>query len=70
MGIVDELIEEAPGGAHRDPDITARNLGAALRRHLRELRLMGAQGVIDDRYAKFRKLGPVTEPSPPLPPSR
>jgi acetyl-CoA carboxylase carboxyl transferase subunit alpha len=70
MGIVDELIEEAPGGAHRDPDITARNLGAALRKHLRELRLMGPQGVIDDRYAKFRKLGPVTEPSPPLPPSR
>jgi acetyl-CoA carboxylase carboxyl transferase subunit alpha len=70
MGIVDELVEEAAGGAHRDPDITARNLGAALRKHLRELRLMGPQGVIDDRYAKFRKLGPVTEPSPPLPPSR
>jgi acetyl-CoA carboxylase carboxyl transferase subunit alpha len=70
MGIVDELVDEAPGGAHRDPDSTARNLGAALRKHLRELRLMGPQGVIDDRYAKFRKLGPVTEPSPPLPSPR
>ena len=65
LGIVEELIEEAPGVAHRDPDATAKNLGAALHRHLRELRQMGAQGVVDDRYAKFRKLGPVTEPPPP-----
>ena len=62
MGIVDQLVEEAPGGAHRDPDLTAQNLGLALRRHLRDLRMMDAQGVVDDRYAKFRKLGPVTRP--------
>ncbi|HUJ26462.1 MAG TPA: acetyl-CoA carboxylase carboxyltransferase subunit alpha [Myxococcales bacterium] len=60
LGIVDELVDEAPGGAHRDPDVTAQNLSAALRRHLRELRLMDPEGVVEDRYAKFRKLGPVT----------
>lgn len=60
LGIVDELVEEASGGAHRDPDATAANLGKSLRRHLRELREMGPQAVVDDRYAKFRKLGPVT----------
>ena len=62
LGIVDELVEEAPGGAHRDPDLTAQNLGAALRKHLRDLRLMDPEGVVEDRYEKFRKLGPVTEP--------
>jgi acetyl-CoA carboxylase carboxyl transferase subunit alpha len=64
LGIVEELVEEAPGGAHRDPDLTAQNLGATLRRHLRELRTLGPQAVVDDRYNKFRKLGPVTSPGP------
>jgi acetyl-CoA carboxylase carboxyl transferase subunit alpha len=63
LGIVDELVEEAPGGAHRDVDVTAANLGAVLRKHLRELREMGPRALADDRYAKFRKLGPVTEPA-------
>jgi len=62
LGIVEQLVEEAPGGAHRDPDLTAQNLGAALRRQLRDLRTMDAQGVVNDRYAKFRKLGPITDP--------
>jgi acetyl-CoA carboxylase carboxyl transferase subunit alpha len=62
LGIVEELIEESPGGAHRDPAVTAQNLGLALRRHLRELKDLGPKALVDDRYAKFRKLGPVTEP--------
>jgi acetyl-CoA carboxylase carboxyl transferase subunit alpha len=65
LGIVDQLVDEAPGGAHRDPDLTAHNLGAALRRHLRDLRMMDPEGVVDDRYAKFRYLGPVTGPDMP-----
>ena len=60
LGIVDELVGEAPGGAHRDPDLTAQNLGAVLRKHLRELKTLGPTLIVDDRYAKFRKLGPVT----------
>jgi len=63
LGIVDQLVDEAPGGAHRDPDLTAKNLGAALRQHLRELRPLGPKSIVEDRYAKFRKLGPVTEPA-------
>jgi acetyl-CoA carboxylase carboxyl transferase subunit alpha len=63
FGIVDELVKEADGGAHRDPDATARNLGVALRKHLRELRPLAAEQVVEDRYAKFRRLGPITDPS-------
>jgi acetyl-CoA carboxylase carboxyl transferase subunit alpha len=68
LGIVDELVDEAPGGAHRDPAITAQNLGAAIRRHLRELKQLSVAEVVDDRYAKFRKLGPVLEPQAPAVP--
>jgi acetyl-CoA carboxylase alpha subunit len=34
-----------------------------LRRHLRELRRMSPDQLVQDRYEKFRKLGPITEPS-------
>ena len=62
LGIVDELIEEAPGGAHRDPALTAENVRLALRRHLRELRAMKPEALVQDRYEKFRKLGPLIDP--------
>ena len=55
--IVDEVIAEAPGGAHRDPKLTAERLGNALRRHLAELRKLTPEQLVDDRYAKFRALG-------------
>jgi acetyl-CoA carboxylase carboxyl transferase subunit alpha len=61
MGIVDELVDEAPGGAHRDWDLTAANLRTALRKHLRELRALGPEQIVQDRYDKFRKIGPLTD---------
>ncbi len=61
FGIVDQLIDEAPGGAHRDPAATAENLRAALRKHLLELGKLSPEELVEDRYQKFRKLGPVTE---------
>jgi acetyl-CoA carboxylase carboxyl transferase subunit alpha len=57
LGIVDEVIPEAPGGAHRDPALTARHLGDALRRHLAELRPLASAALVEDRYRKFRALG-------------
>jgi acetyl-CoA carboxylase carboxyl transferase subunit alpha len=57
FGIVDEVIAEAPGGAHRDPLLTAERLGNALRRHLGELKKLSPEQLVDDRYAKFRALG-------------
>ena len=65
LGIVDELVEEAPGGAHRDWDATANNLRAVLRKHLRELRALGPDQIVQDRYEKFRKMGPITEAAAP-----
>src|SRR6266478_4633592 len=61
LGIVDEIVPEAPGGANRDHDLTARNLGDALRRNLAELLLQSPQKLRDDRYQKFRGIGAFVE---------
>jgi acetyl-CoA carboxylase carboxyl transferase subunit alpha len=61
LGIVDDIVPEAPGGAHRDHAVTARNLGDALRRHLGELMLLPAETLRDRRYAKFRRMGAFVE---------
>jgi len=61
LGIVDEVVPEAPGGAHRDFDLTASNLGAALSRHLAELRALPKAKLVDLRYDKFRQMGAFVE---------
>jgi acetyl-CoA carboxylase carboxyl transferase subunit alpha len=61
LGVVDEVIPEAPGGAHRDHDATAKLLGEALRRHLAELLLMPPEALRADRYSKFRHMGAFVE---------
>jgi len=65
MGVVDELIDEAPGGAHRDWDLTAQNVAAALRRHLADLRALPGDALVVDRYDKFRRIGPLIEEGAP-----
>jgi acetyl-CoA carboxylase carboxyl transferase subunit alpha len=61
LGVVDEVVQEPVGGAHRDPDDAARRLGTSLRRHLSELKRMTPEQLIEDRYGKFRKMGVVRE---------
>jgi len=60
FGITDELIREAPGGAHRDHQMTARNVGDAIRRHLADLRKLSPPELVEDRYRKFRTMGVFT----------
>jgi acetyl-CoA carboxylase carboxyl transferase subunit alpha len=61
LNIVDEIIEEPLGGAHRDPAFAARTLGEALDRHLRELDPLGPDALIADRHRKFRAMGEFVE---------
>lgn len=60
-GIVDELVSEPTGGAHRDPADAAERLAEALRRHLAELDAMTPEERIEQRYAKFRAMGPFVD---------
>ena len=61
MEIVDEIVPEPPGGAHRDPAKTAETLGRTLRKHLQQLETLSPDALVEDRYAKFRALGAFTE---------
>ncbi len=60
FGIADELVAEAPGGAHRDFEVTANNVRDALRRHLGALRQLTPEQLVVDRYKKYRAMGVFT----------
>ena len=62
LGVVDEIVPEPEGGAHRDHDLAAANLGAALRRNLKRALETPIDELLKERYAKFRKLGNFAEP--------
>ena len=57
FGIIDEVIPEALGGAHRDPQRTGENVQAALRKHLAELKQMSPEEIVRARYEKYRAMG-------------
>jgi acetyl-CoA carboxylase carboxyl transferase subunit alpha len=61
LGVVDEIVPEPEGGAHRDPDLAAANLGTALRQNLERLSALPIEELLRNRYEKFRKLGKFTE---------
>ena len=61
LGVVDEVVPEPEGGAHRDHDLAAANLGSALRRNLERLKTLPIEELMQKRYEKFRKLGKYTE---------
>jgi acetyl-CoA carboxylase carboxyl transferase subunit alpha len=63
LGICDEIIREAPGGAHRDPAVTASALRTSLKRHLVELERLDPEELVAQRYDKFRKMGAFTTAS-------
>jgi len=66
-GVVDEVVPEPPGGAHRDPPATVAALGRAIERHLGELRTLSGEELQRDRYRRFRELGPFLEETEALP---
>lgn len=57
FGIVDEIVPEPIGGAHRDPDATIAGVLAAVDGALETLCAMPAETLRDRRYAKFRRIG-------------
>ena len=57
LKIIDDIVEEPLGGAHRDPALAASNLKTALIKHLNELKKLDETTLVDQRYAKFRAMG-------------
>ncbi len=57
MGIIDEIVPEPLGGAHRDHREAAANLKSHLIRSLRELSDQPREELLQRRYEKFRRIG-------------
>jgi acetyl-CoA carboxylase carboxyl transferase subunit alpha len=57
LGLIDGIVPEPGEGAHSDPDKAAELLRVTLRDALAGLDGMSPQGLIDDRYEKFRRMG-------------
>ena len=57
FGVVDRVISEPVGGAHRDFDFAAKALKDAIVDSLEKLKKKSTKKLLEDRYAKFRNLG-------------
>ncbi|BBH21483.1 acetyl-coenzyme A carboxylase carboxyl transferase subunit alpha [Paenibacillus baekrokdamisoli] len=62
FGIVEEIIAEPQGGAHRDLPMQAETIKDAVWRHLQQLSELTKEELIVDRYEKFRKIGKFKSP--------
>lgn len=56
-GIIDEIIPEPLGGAHREPAAAAKSIGASVQAQLDKLSVMGPDELVTDRWSRFRKIG-------------
>ncbi len=57
LGVIDGIIPEPVGGAHRDWEQAATNLRAALRDQLRRLRGRSGAALVEERHERFRRIG-------------
>jgi len=57
LGVIDEIVKEPLGGAHRNPQRMAETLKEVIERHLKELEKMNEEELLTLRYEKFRKMG-------------
>ncbi len=57
LGLIDGIVPEPPGGAQEDADGAAENLRLELIRILDELNGMPPRQLVEDRYARFRRMG-------------
>src|SRR6059058_1910743 len=65
LGVIDAIVPEPVGGAHRDWDGAAAHLRTALRSHLGDLASKSGDALVAERYEKFRSMGAFEEASRP-----
>jgi acetyl-CoA carboxylase carboxyl transferase subunit alpha len=61
IDVVDRVVEEPAGGAHRDPEAAMDAVGAALREELDELVGLSPEALLRGRRERFRRLGRFAE---------
>jgi len=57
LGLIEGIIPEPPGGAHKDIEQTAINIKQAITNNLSELKNIPLQKLLERRYEKYRKIG-------------
>ena len=62
FGVIEEVIPEPTGGAHRDPQLTIERVGNAIHRHLKDLMPLSGDQLKKERTEKFLAMG--REPQP------
>jgi acetyl-CoA carboxylase carboxyl transferase subunit alpha len=60
LGVIDEVIKEAPGGAHHEPSIAFQNVKEFIVLQAKKLAQVPADRLLENRYNKFRGMGAIT----------
>jgi acetyl-CoA carboxylase carboxyl transferase subunit alpha len=63
LGIIDDVVPEPLGGAHRDAGETAQRLKQRLSETLAELETVDVDELVERRYEKFRRIGQFSDSS-------
>ncbi len=59
--VIDEIIPEPSGGAHRDPETMAKSIADKISEALEELKTKTPGKLVEDRYKKLKRIGSFTE---------
>jgi acetyl-CoA carboxylase carboxyl transferase subunit alpha len=62
LGVIDEVIAEPMGGAHRDLRSVSERMAKSLAAHLAQLEELSTEQLLTQRERKYRSMGVVTEP--------
>ena len=64
LGVIDHIIDEPLGGAHRNPHEAAQNLEAFLVKSIRDLRRCKLENLLENRYRSLRRIGEMSLEKP------
>jgi acetyl-CoA carboxylase carboxyl transferase subunit alpha len=57
LGLIEDIIPEPLGGAHRNPRAAAEAVKSAIQTHLTELERIAIPDLLERRYARYRAIG-------------
>jgi acetyl-CoA carboxylase carboxyl transferase subunit alpha len=57
LGVIDSIVSESNGGAHKDPEATFEMVKSALLKEIKSLSKTSKKKLLDNRFIKFRKMG-------------
>ncbi|MDX8359311.1 acetyl-CoA carboxylase carboxyl transferase subunit alpha [Cytobacillus sp. Hm23] len=60
LGVIDEIIPEIKGGAHRDVDEQAKLIDVVLKQSISELKELDAATLVQERYRKYKTIGQIS----------